>query len=233
MTDPADLDLLTLATPYALDAVSDAERADIERRLDAAPAALAAQFHDEVRAVRETMGALSAGMSAEPPPELRERLLAAVAPVPNVQKRRLTPLLLAAASALVVALAAVSVGLALRPPPQRSTAEQVINAPDIHTVSAPIPSGGVATVVYSRDKNAAVLVMNDVSPPPPGSVYQMWLLGGPEPRSAGTMGRDDVGASTTAVLPDLRTARALAFTVEPGTGSPQPTTRPFAELPLT
>ncbi|WP_179470985.1 anti-sigma factor [Mycolicibacterium vinylchloridicum] len=233
MTGPADFELLALATPYALDAVSDAERADIERRLDAAPAVLAEEFHDEVRAVRETMAALSASTSAEPAPELRERLLAAVTPPQSVGKRTRTTLLLAAASALVVALAAVSVGLALRPPPQRSTAEQVISAPDIHTVSAPIPSGGVATVVYSRDKNAAVLVMNDVSPPPPGSVYQMWLLGGQEPRSAGTMGPDDVGASTTAVLPDLRTARALAFTVEPGTGSTQPTTEPFAELPLT
>ncbi|BBY66076.1 anti-sigma factor [Mycolicibacterium helvum] len=233
MTGPADLELLALATPYALNAVSDAERADIERRLDAAPAAVVEHFHDEVRSVRETMAALSASTRAEPPPELRERLLAAVGPAQNVQKPRRTTILLAAAAALVVALVAVGVGLALRPPPQRSTAEQVISAPDMHTVSAAIPSGGIATVVYSRDKNAAVLVMNDVNPPPPGSVYQMWLLGGQQPRSAGTMTPENVGPSTTAVLADLQTARALAFTVEPGNGSPQPTTQPFAELPLT
>jgi hypothetical protein len=41
-----------------------------------------------------------------------------------------------------------------------------------------------------------------------------------------------VAPSTTAVVPDLGDSRALAFTVEPGSGSAQPTTPIFAELPL-
>jgi hypothetical protein len=41
-----------------------------------------------------------------------------------------------------------------------------------------------------------------------------------------------VAPSTTAVLPDLGTSRALAFTVEPGGGSERPTSPVFAELPL-
>ncbi|MGH3967855.1 MAG: anti-sigma factor, partial [Mycobacterium sp.] len=92
---------------------------------------------------------------------------------------------------------------------------------------------GTATVVFSRDRNAGVLVMNNVPPPSPGTVYQMWLLRGAGPASAGTMNTAAVAPSTTAVLPDLGDARALAFTVEPGTGSPQPTATPFAVLPLT
>jgi anti-sigma-K factor RskA len=74
--------------------------------------------------------------------------------------------------------------------------------------------------------------MNNVAPPRPGTVYQMWLIGDNGPQSAGTMDDKAVAPSTTAVLPDLGSSKALAFTVEPATGSTVPTTPVFAELPL-
>jgi anti-sigma-K factor RskA len=77
-----------------------------------------------------------------------------------------------------------------------------------------------------------MLVMNNVAPPQPGTVYQMWLVGSDGARSAGTMDAKAVSPSTTAMLPDLGASKALAFTVEPGGGSAQPTTPIFAELPL-
>ena len=49
MTGPHDFDLLEFATAYALDAVSDAERDEIERRRSAAPAPVARAFDAEVR----------------------------------------------------------------------------------------------------------------------------------------------------------------------------------------
>jgi hypothetical protein len=67
MSQPSDFELLELATPYALDAVTDAERADIERRLAEAPKAVADAFHKEVREVRETLAAMSSGTAVEPP----------------------------------------------------------------------------------------------------------------------------------------------------------------------
>ncbi len=76
MTSPNDFELLELAAPYALHAVSDAERADIERQVAAAPAPVAAAFTDEVRAVRETMAVVSAVTSVEPPAHLRAAVLA-------------------------------------------------------------------------------------------------------------------------------------------------------------
>jgi anti-sigma-K factor RskA len=104
-------------------------------------------------------------------------------------------------------------------------------APDVRTVSRPLASG-TATVMFSRDRNAGVLVMNNVPPPSPGTVYQMWLLGAKGPTSAGTMGTAAVAPSTTATLTNLGSSTALAFTVEPGTGSPEPTSAMLAELPL-
>jgi anti-sigma-K factor RskA len=237
MTEPLDPDLIALATPYALHALTESERADVERRVAAAPPEVGAAFAAEVRAVHETMAVVSAATAVEPPAPLRDRLLAAVTddPVRQLSSRRAMrwrTTILAAAAVLAIGLGVLGVGLAIRPPAP-STAEQVFAAPDVESVSGPIPSGGTATLVFSHEKDAGVLVMNNVPPPEPGTVYQMWLLGEGSPKSAGTMDAKAVAPSTTAVLADLGSSKALAFTVEPGNGSEQPTGAVFAELPLT
>ena len=182
------------------------------------------------------MAVVSAATAVEPPAQLRERLLSEVSIVPVVEMRRKPrpwrTTILAAAAALVIGLGALGVGMALRPAPTPSTAEQVFTAPDVRTVSGQIPTGGTATVVFYREKNAGVLVMNNVAPPAPGTVYQMWLIGDKGPESAGTMDAKAVAPSTTAVLPDLGGSQVLAFTVEPAGGSAQPTSAPFAKLSL-
>ena len=141
---------------------------------------------------------------------------------------------LSAAAAVAVGAAAVGIGLSLRPTPPapQSTAQQVFSASDVHTVYGAIPAGGTATVVFSRDRNAGVLVMNDVPPPSPGTVYQMWLVSPEGATSAGTMDAKAVSPSTTAVLDNLGNSTKLRFTVEPGSGSTQPTGTVIAELPL-
>lgn len=231
MTEPTDFELLELATAYALDAVSDTERAAIDRQVAAAPDRVAEAFRDEVRAVRETMAVVSATTAAEPPPDLRAAVLAAAGSHARRQGRWRRAVF-AAAAAIVLALGGFGVGVALRPSPAPTLADQVMAAPDLRTVSRRLADGGTATVLFSRDRNAGVLVMNNVPPPSPGTVYQMWLLEEPAPVSAGTMNTAAVAPSTTAVLPHLGDASALAFTVEPGTGSTQPTGEIFAELPL-
>jgi anti-sigma-K factor RskA len=245
MTEPNDPDLLALATPYALHAMSESEVADVDRRLAAAPAEVAQEFTDEVRAIRETMAVVSAATAVEPPQQLRDRVLAGVSagPVRQLHPRlrrkgqtggtsRLRGTVLAAAAALVIGLGALGVGLALRPAATPSTAEQVFAAPDVRAVTSDVATGGTATVVFSREKNAAVLVMNNVPPPAPDTVYQMWLLRDGGPESAGIMEANAVAPSTTRVLPDIGNSSAVAFTVEPPGGSPQPTGQIFAELPL-
>ena len=217
MTQPTD-DLTALATPYALHAIPESERADIDRRIAAAPPEVAQAFADEVRAVRETMAVISAATAVEPPHELRDRVLAGIE-----HRRRLSR-----CGRKHQALAGDGVwpprprwssdsarsgsGSALRPAPTVSTAEQVFAAPDVRTISGEIPGGGTATVVFSREKDAGVLVMNNVTPPKTGTVYQMWLINDDGPHSAGTMDAQAVAPSTTAVLPDLDGSSTLAFT---------------------
>ncbi|MGZ4527090.1 MAG: anti-sigma factor [Mycobacterium sp.] len=231
MTEPNEFELLELATPYALDAVSDEERADIERRVAAAPRSVAAAFDDEVRAVRETMAVISSTTAVEPPAHLRAATLAAIPSRDERKYRWRTTILAAAAAAVVVGAAAFGVGMLMRPHPPSTIAEQVLAAPDVRTVSGPLGSG-TATVVFSHDRNAGVLVMNNVAPPKPGTVYQMWLLGDKGPTSAGTMSTAAVAPSTTATLTNLGSSTTLAFTVEPGSGSPRPTGTILAALPL-
>ena len=242
MTQTHPGELLELAVPYALDAVSDGEREEIESRLALAPLPVADAFYDEVRAVRETMAVVSAANAAEPPAALRQRILAAAAAdalpdnvrtLPTARGRWRTAVL-SAAAALAVGAAAVGIGLSLRPTPPapQSTAQQVFSASDVHTVYGAIPAGGTATVVFSRDRNAGVLVMNDVPAPSPGTVYQMWLVSPEGAKSAGTMDAKAVAPSTTAVLDNLGDSTKLRFTVEPGSGSTRPTGQVIAELPL-
>jgi len=231
MTEPTDFELLELATAYALHAMSDVERADIDRRVAAAPSAVAAAFADEVRDVREAMAIVSAATAAEPPTHLRAATLAAVQPDSGRQLRWRTAAFVSAAAAVVVGAAAFGVGVLMWPHPTQTVAEQILAAPDVRTVSRPL-ANGTATVMFSRDRNAGVLVMNNVPPPAPGTVYQMWLIGSSGPTSAGTMGTAAVAPSTKATLNNLGSSTALAFTVEPGNGSPQPTSAILAELPL-
>jgi hypothetical protein len=58
-----------------------------------------------------------------------------------------------------------------------------------------MPAGGTATVVYSREKNAGVLVMNNVPPPSSGTVCHMWLMGDIGAKLAGTMDAKAVAPS--------------------------------------
>jgi anti-sigma-K factor RskA len=231
MTEPTEFELLELATPYALNAVSDAERAAIDRQLAAAPASVAEAFREEVRAVRDTMTAVSAATAAEPPTRLRATVLAAVQSDAGRRSRWRTALL-SAAAAIVVGLAAFGAGIAMRPSSKPTMAEQIMAAPDVRTVSGQL-AGGTATVLFSRGMNAGVLVMNNVPPPSQGTVYQMWLIGDKGPTSAGTMNTAAVAPSTTDTLTNLGNSSALAFTVEPGNGSPQPTGKILAKLSLT
>lgn len=233
MTEPNDL--ITAATAYALHALPDDERDHIDRWLSAGTSEQTLSFTQEVRATRETMATLAARTATEPPARLRPRLLKMVARdaqrasgATHINQWRAP--LVAVAAATAVGLAAAGIGTILRPPPP--TAQQVFSASDVRTVTGAIPTGGTATVVYSREQNTAVLVMNNVAPPQPGTVYHMWLIDDRGPKSVGTMDAQAVSPSTTAVIPRLDDSTSLAFTVESGRGSATPTGPVIAQLPL-
>ncbi|MEE3851689.1 anti-sigma factor [Gordonia sp. LSe1-13] len=250
----SDDELLDLAPAVGLDAVHGTELDEVTQRLDSASPEVRDAFHHEVAATREAMANVSHVTAMAPPQTLRDRVLAAAraetaAPeVPTAEpelseqteatviplQRRRRILYAAAAAVVAVAIGAIGwvIGVASSsddaPTP---TAEQVFAAGDVRSTSGDVATGR-ATVTYSPSADAGVLVMNDVPPPQPGTVYQMWLVGPGGETSAGTMTDEDVAPSTTAVIEGLGDATALAFTVEPPGGSTAPTGPFVAELPF-
>jgi hypothetical protein len=209
MSTPSEFDLLDLAVPYALDAVTDTQRADIEQRLAAAPRVIAEAFRAQVAEARSTMTALSAATAVPPPAALRDRVLGTGQPQPR-RRTRWQKAVLAAAAVLIVGTGAFGAGWALRPVPAAPVAERVLTAPDVRAASMPLSTGGTATVVYSRQRGDGIVVLDNATVPPAGMAYQVWLMKDGVPVPAGS-----AGTGRTVMVTDIGRATALGVTVEP------------------
>ncbi|WP_458318115.1 anti-sigma factor [Mycolicibacterium brisbanense] len=240
-----DDELLDLAYPYALGAVSEDERAEIEHRLAAADAPTADAFARIVTDTQETMALVTAGDTLAPPAHVRESLLHAIGQQPGrgevadlarhrARRRRLiTRVLVAAAAVVVIAVGGTVVLRSIHQAPTVPSVAQVLAYPDTRTTTAEV-AGGTITLSASAQANAVVVAMSNVPPPPQGHVYQMWFIPASGPtRSAGTMSAETMPPPGGEVIPALNSATAVAVTVEPGTGSTQPTGSPVVTIPLT
>ncbi|MCU1552666.1 MAG: anti-sigma factor [Arthrobacter sp.] len=129
--------------------------------------------------------------------------------------------LVGAAAAAVIALGGVGVGAYMAN--QNDPLNQVMQAGDVRQATVEVTGGGTATVSVSPSKDAIVVKMNNVPAPPPGKVYQMWLIpkDGSAPVSQGLM--DAEALSKPAVVKGISSAAALGITVEPAGGSASPT----------
>ena len=117
--------------------------------------------------------------------------------------------------------------------PTVPSAAQVLASPDTRTTITEV-AGGTITLSASAQANAVVVSMSDVPPPPEGHVYQMWFVpASGAARSAGTMSADTMPPPGGEVIPALDSATTVAVTVEPGSGSSQPTGTPVVTIPLT
>ena len=138
--------------------------------------------------------------------------------------------LVGVAAAAIIALGGVGVGAYVAN--QNDPLNQVLQAGDVRQATVNVTGGGTATVTVSPSKDAIVVKMNDVPPPPAGKVYQMWLIpkDGSAPVSQGLM--DAEALSKPAVVKGISTAAALGITVEPTGGSTSPTMPTVAAAPL-
>lgn len=239
-------ELLDLAYPYALGAVSQDEYAAITDRVASSTTHVARAFARIVSDTQETMALVAAGDSLAPPPRLRESLLQAISAPPEqggadelarqrARRRRLiTRIALAAAAAVVVIAVAGTVAIrSFEQPPTVPSVAQVLANPDVRTTSTEV-AGGTITLSSSAGANAVVVSMKDVPPPPEGHVYQMWFLpASGAARSAGTMSADTMPPPGGEVIPALNSATTVTVTVEPGSGSSQPTGTPVVTISLT
>ncbi len=255
-TDLAEGRVLELAEIYALDAVSDDERAMIDEYVKDAPEAQ--EFLERVREARETL-AVSFAPEEEPPAALFGNIMdritkdaatepasapaASTVAVPAVddlaaarvkrEERRnggARRWIVGAAAAAALALGGIGVGSYVSA--QNDPVNQVLQAQDVQKQSAAVPGGGTATISASSAKDSFVVLMNGVAPAPEGKVYQLWTLpkDGSAPVPQGTM--DAQTLSKPAVVKGLSSASSVAITVEPAGGSKAPTTAPVLVVAL-
>jgi len=225
-----------LSGAYAVDALDAIERAQFEEHL-----AECAECRAEVASFRETGALLAVAEAVPPPASLRSSVLAGISQVrplppeaplpatePDVRRRPLPRLLLAAAAVVLLA-----VGVLAWHPWQHDTtsaAEQVLNAPDAVRVTERLPQGGELTLVRSPSLGRAVLVGHDVPAAASGQTYQMWLQQpGEDMVSAGLMPDAD---EPTLLDGDAGTAAAAAVSIEPAGGSVHPSEDVVAVFPL-
>jgi anti-sigma-K factor RskA len=221
-----------LTGSYVLDAISDAEREEFERHLQHCPACEA-----EVRGLRETAARLALARAVAPPAQMERRVLAATyrtsqLPFSRDQiraarkfPRRLVILAAAASVAAVVALGVSQLSTQHQLDRARETAiARVVDAPDARVEIARTSAGGSVTVVASAALREAVVSTTGMASPPPGRVYQVWVISPSGARSAGLL--HDTSLLASAVVPGDR----IGVTVEPAGGTTRPTTNPVAVL---
>lgn len=232
----SDHDLHTMTGAYAADALPADERAAFETHLETC-----AVCRQEVAELTATTARLAVAVAEAPPAGMRERVLAEAARTRQVSPRASvtdlaghrdrrswlrSPASAAAAVLLVVAagLGSVAVAEHRSADDARQLADRiaaVVSDPDKveHTVA--VNGGGTATLVVSH--GTAVFHASDMTTLPEGRAYQLWRINGQESTSAGVLGR---GGDVTRLLTELAPTDSLGVTVEPASGSDQPTTTP-------
>jgi anti-sigma-K factor RskA len=222
-----------LAGAYALHALPPEELADVEAHL------AGCERHPEVAELLAAASALAVvAPEMEPPPALKDRLMAAVraeaspSPAPSVPQRQrpaADPLawLKRAFSAprlgygLAAAMAAILVAVIL------STAGG--GDGDGETVVRTFSEGGLSgKVIYIPDEQTAVIEVDGLDPAPEGRTYQVWAITDERPSSLGLMEAPEGGPVAQAMSGiTLEDGQVLAVTLEPAGGSLQPTTDPL------
>lgn len=235
------------AAPYALGTLSGEERRAFEAHLAGCDACRA-----DVRAFSEVTAVLAhAAPAAEPPRELRDRVLAEarrVRPIGTRPARRATLAWLAAAAALVLAVAGVVAAWRLSRRVQelesrvavadslvavKDSMLALLSGPDVNVVTlAGTNRPPSARVIWNHARNRFVVFAFDLPAAPAGRTYQLWAIAkGHAPLSMGTFNTDAGGRARVVLAVDPQIA-ALGFvdncgiTEEPSGGSPQPTEPP-------
>lgn len=223
-------DLHHLAAAYALDALDDQERREFEAHYPSCSIC-----STEVADYRETAAHLAEVSATAPPVDLKARLMAEIgqtrqiAPIVSARaidlpgRRRLREprqRILALAAAAVVAVVGFIGGLQF----SRSDGDidSVLLAADATTLSLEGEMGD-ARVVWSESEDRVVLIASDLDDPGEDRSYELWLIDAEGASATGLFVPDDDGNITVELALDGRTPSAWAITIEPDTGSNQPT----------
>lgn len=221
---------------YALDAVDEDARRTVETHLQACPECAA-----EVEALRGAAAALAAGVPVvAPPPGLRAQVLAAVRGERTTTRvPRIWIAGLAAAAGLIIALAGLSFSLSRELAAQRAqlaAQEQLVamvGRPSARAITLQGTVEGNVRFVYDPQSRQGMLVVTRLRDPGRGLVYQLWLVAGQTPESAGVFRPAPDRPVLLPVTADFGRYGAVAISVERApVGAPRPTSAPVLSSSL-
>lgn len=253
--------LHTLAGAYALNALGDAERARFERHLARCDACVqevqglrdtAALLGSAVRTppperMRETVLAAAGRTRQNPPVPQPERSRQSPRPASGWSGSRwarsrwgvrwpaiaLGAAVASLACMVVLAVVTVAAQHRLRVADTRNReVAAVLTAHDAKMMTAPVMTGGTATLVMSHSKRMIVFSAAGLRPLPGEMSYELWLMGPAGVRAAGMLPRPNHGMTAPMVASGLAPGDKIGLTVEPGAGSARPTTPPVLMIPL-
>lgn len=220
-------ELHDLVAPYALDALEPSERDEFERHL-----ANCERCRSQLAELQEATTALAFAEGADPPPELRERILEAAraengGQVLHFPRRRwLLPATATAAAAAAVAAIAVGLwatSLSRDLDRERSAKEGYARAVQL------LGSGAQVTALTNAEGGLlvnsigeAALVVCGLEPAPSNMVYEAWVIQGETPRPAGLF-RGGGGCPPVLLERRVPPGSQVAVTLEPRAGSREPT----------
>lgn len=221
-----------LLAAFALDALDRDEAQDVSAHVRSCDRCQA-----ELASLQEAAGELgSAVRQVTLPPGLDEAILARIKGRQEVVQlpRRWVVGLAAAAAVLLLVLAGLGVSLnqQLAALSSRLTAQEqvlvLLAAPSARSVSLTGSVTAAVRFVYDPDRGRGALVVFDLRDPGSGLVYQLWLIAGTQPESAGVFHPVPGQPVVLPVSADFTRYQAVAVSVERGpSGAPQPTTTPI------
>lgn len=254
--------LHTLVGAHVMDAVPEADRAAFERHLAGcepcreevrglreAAAQLAAaaaikprpELRDQTLRAATSIRQLPPQIAAEPATGISGRIARWRARSEAGRPAWLSTVTITAiACAILFAGTAIGLGLHLSSMQHGLTAAQrrdhametVLSAPDAVTLTAEVRTGGTATVVMSHRARALVFMANRLSALPSSKAYELWLMGPTGDTAVGVLPPAKDGMSGPMVVSGLAPGDQLGLTIEPASGSGEPTSVPIVLLTL-
>jgi len=239
------------AAAYLLGALSDAERRDFEQHL-----AGCAHCWEDVANLRLVADVLPVAVPFVPAPaSLKQRLMETVhaeadvlsaagatadRPAPKAAPgRRRFALSLGRPFALAASLAALALGVALgfgigsATNDEHAKTQTVVQVRTVQASVTPATAPRGTAVIVVRD-GVATLRVRGLPVPPPGKVYEVWLLrrGAAAPSPTDALFSVSTQGSGRVALPSVHGVEQVLVTAEPAGGSRAPTSQPFISATL-